>query len=46
MKNRANRRMIFDSNKLMADKFIKSYTEQPKEIVLDFDATEDEVHGH
>ena len=46
MENRANRKMIFDSNKLMVEKFIESFSEPPLEIILDFDATEDEVHGH
>lgn len=46
MENRANRKMIFDSNKLMIEKFIESYITAPTEIILDFDATDDEVHGH
>jgi hypothetical protein len=46
MENKANRKTIFDSNKLMVDKFIESFLEPPSEIILDFDATEDEVHGH
>jgi len=46
MENRANRKMIFDSNKLMVETFLESFTEPPSEIILDFDATEDEVHGH
>jgi Transposase DDE domain group 1 len=46
MENKANRKMIFDSNKLMVEKFIESFIEPPPEIILDFDATEDEVHGH
>lgn len=46
MENKANQKMIFDSNKLMVEKFIESFIEQPSEIILDFDATEDKVHGH
>ena len=46
MENRANRKMIFDSNALMVDKFIESYLVPPPEIILDFDATDDEVHSH
>ena len=46
MENRANRQMIFDSNKLMVEKFIESFNEPAAEIILDFDATDDEVHGH
>ena len=46
LENRANRKMIFDSNKLMVEKFIESFNVPPEEIILDFDATEDKVHGH
>lgn len=46
MENRSNRKMIFYSNKLMTEKFIESFDSPPSEIILDFDATEDEVHGH
>lgn len=46
LENRANRKMIFDANKLMVEKFIESFEVPPLEIILDFDATEDEVHGH
>jgi len=46
MENRANRKMIFEANKLMVEKFIESFSSAPPEIILDFDATEDEVHGH
>ena len=46
MENRSNRKIIFDANKLMTEKFIESFDSPPSEIILDFDATEDEVHGH
>ena len=46
MENRANKKMIFDANKLMVDKFIESFSTPPAEIILDFDATDDAVHGH
>src|SRR3990167_3356585 len=46
MENRANRKMIFNANQLMVEKFIESFPVPPLEIILDFDATEDEVHGH
>jgi hypothetical protein len=29
----------------MIDKFIASYAQAPKQLILDFDATEDEIHG-
>jgi hypothetical protein len=46
MEGTATQQMIFDANKLMVEKFIESFSQPPNEIVLDFDATEDEVHGH
>ena len=46
LENRANRQMIFEANQLMVEKFIESFAKPPREIILDFDATEDEVHGH
>lgn len=46
MENRANRKMIFESNQLMVKKFIESFDSAPKEIILDFDATDDTIHGH
>jgi Transposase DDE domain group 1 len=39
MENRADRKMIVDSNKLMVEKFIESHDVPPTEIILDFDAT-------
>lgn len=46
MENTANQQMIFDANKLMVEKFIESFSKPPSKIMLDFDATDDEVHGH
>jgi hypothetical protein len=46
LENRANRKMVVDAHQLMVEKFIESYAMPPEEIILDFDATEDEVHGH
>jgi hypothetical protein len=46
MENRSNKKMIFNANKLMTEKFVESFDSPPSEIILDFDATEDEVHGH
>jgi Transposase DDE domain group 1 len=33
-------------NRLWVEQFIGSFEEAPKELVLDFDATDDPVHGH
>lgn len=46
MENRADRQMIVNCNKLMVEKFIESFEVPPTEIILDFDATDDEVHGN
>ena len=46
LENRANRKMVVDAHQLMVEKFIESYALLPEEIILDFDATADEVHGH
>jgi len=41
----ANRDIAGDIHKQMVETFIASFTEHPKELILDFDATEDLVHG-
>jgi hypothetical protein len=46
LENTADRKVIFEANKLMVESFIESFATPPEEIVLDFDATDDEVHGH
>jgi Transposase DDE domain group 1 len=46
MENTENRKIIYDANKLMVEKFIESFIKPPDEIILDFDATDDKVHGH
>jgi len=44
--NKATKKMAFDIHKVMVDHFIESQTETPKELILDFDATDDIVHGN
>jgi len=46
LENTANRKIIFEANKLIVESFIESFTIPPEEVILDFDATDDEVHGH
>ena len=46
LENTATRKMMVDGNKLMLEQFIRSFAQAPEEIILDFDATEDKVHGH
>jgi len=43
--NRADRQAARLTNRLMVDRFIASYKKAPKEIILDFDTTDDPVHG-
>lgn len=45
MENRADRRTAMALNSLLVDLFIESYDTPPEEIILDFDATDDPVHG-
>jgi len=44
--SRADRRLAFEANALLVESFIDSFAEAPEELVLDFDATDDPVHGH
>lgn len=43
--NRAQRQGAVAIHKVLLDQFIASHREPPKELVLDFDATDDPVHG-
>lgn len=42
----ANRETAVKINELLVDQFIESHTSPPQELVLDFDATDDPIHGH
>jgi len=44
--NRAQRQAAFELNALLVEQFIASHKSPPKEILLDFDATDDAVYGH
>jgi hypothetical protein len=44
--NRANRQSAWRIHEVLVDRFIASHSRPPEEIVLDFDATDDAVHGH
>ena len=44
--NFADRQMCWDMSTVLVDVFIESFKKPPKEIILDFDATDDPVHGH
>jgi len=43
--NTANRKIAVNIHKQMVEAFIRSFKEPPKELILDFDATEDLIHG-
>ncbi len=44
--NNATRQMIFDVHKIIVEQFINSHKKAPAELVLDFDATDDLIHGN
>jgi hypothetical protein len=44
--NFADRQMCRDMSKTLVEIFIESFKKPPKEIILDFDATDDPVHGN
>lgn len=46
MENRSDRHAAMGLNNLLVDLFIESHAQPPKEVILDFDATDDPVHGH
>lgn len=41
----ANRQVAWELNRLWVDQFITSFDKPPEEVILDFDATDDPVHG-
>ena len=43
--NRADRQSAWRIHEVLVDRFIASHSRPPEEIVLDFDATDDAVHG-
>jgi hypothetical protein len=45
LEKRANRQSALAMHKVFLDKFIASFNEAPAELILDFDATDDRVHG-
>lgn len=46
LENRVGRQTLFDIAKVFVEVFIASQAAAPKEIILDFDATNDPVHGN
>jgi hypothetical protein len=45
LEQRADRRMAVWIHEVLIEKFIESHRQTPKELVLDFDTTDDPVHG-
>jgi hypothetical protein len=45
LENRIDRKTCVEINKLLVEMFIESHTTAPAEVILDFDATDDPVHG-
>ena len=43
---RAERQWAIAIHQVVVEQFIASFTQPPRELVLDFDATDDPVHGH
>ena len=44
--NRADRDAAWAIHRVLVERFIASYTHPPRRLVLDFDATDDAVHGN
>jgi len=45
LENRLARQSAFDMHRIFVEKFIESFQETPDKLILDFDATDDRVHG-
>jgi hypothetical protein len=45
LENRADRQMAVGLHEVMVDQFIDSFKQAPRKLILDFDATDDRVHG-
>ncbi|MGD0138351.1 MAG: IS1380 family transposase [Tepidisphaeraceae bacterium] len=46
LENRVNRQTNMAIAEELVEAFIRSFKQPPKELILDFDATDDEVHGN
>jgi len=45
LENRADRKVAWTVHKVLVEQFIASFAQPPTELILDFDATDDRVHG-
>jgi hypothetical protein len=46
LEQRADRQAALAFHRVLLDNFVASFAEAPTELILDFDATDDRVHGH
>jgi hypothetical protein len=46
LENRVDRKALADIAKVFVETFIASFTKPPEQLILDFDATDDPVHGN
>lgn len=46
LENRIERRTLIRISEVLVDQFITSHTQPPEHLILDFDATDDLLHGH
>jgi len=46
LEQRADRKAAVAFHRVLLDQFVASFAEAPTELILDFDATDDRVHGH
>jgi Transposase DDE domain group 1 len=46
LENRVNRKTLFRAAEVLVDQFLAAHPAPPEHVTLDFDATDDPVHGH
>ena len=46
LENRTDRQVAIRIQEVLVDQFIASWDTPPEELILDFDATDDPIHGH
>jgi len=46
LENRVDRKALIKMSEVLVDTFIKSHHKSPEHLILDFDATDDRIHGH
>jgi hypothetical protein len=46
LENRVERKTLFRVAEVLVDQFVASHSSPPEHLILDFDATDDPVHGH